>query len=113
MWIQSMTATAIREAYKGLRPASAYARLGDAARSRSEADWLVGINGTRAVSALSEALTERRERSSVGRVQTPTLAIVVHQELAIRAFVARHTGKCLARSPCKAASMLRAGGEPP
>ncbi|CAB3676671.1 DNA topoisomerase [Achromobacter marplatensis] len=89
MWIQSMTATAIREAFKGLRPAAAYARLGDAARSRSEADWLVGINGTRAVSALSEALTERRERSSVGRVQTPTLAIVVHQELAIRAFVAR------------------------
>ena len=89
MWIQSMTPAAIREAYKGLRPASAFARLGDAARSRSEADWLVGINGSRAVSALVEVLTDRRERNSLGRVQTPTLAIVVHQELAIRSFVPR------------------------
>lgn len=89
MWIQSMTPAAIREAFKGLRPASAFARLGDAARSRSEADWLVGINGSRAVSALVEVQTDRRERNSVGRVQTPTLAIVVHQELAIRSFIPR------------------------
>ena len=89
MWIQSMTPAAIREAFKGLRPASAFARLGDAALSRSEAEWLVGINGSRAVSALVEVQTDRRERNSVGRVQTPTLAIVVHQELAIRSFIPR------------------------
>src|SRR5258708_8434495 len=81
LWISSLTPDAIRKGFEQLKPGSDYDPLADAARGRSRADWLVGMNLSRAYSlAYSEEL-------SVGRVQTPTLAMVVERELAIRSFV--------------------------
>jgi DNA topoisomerase-3 len=81
LWISSLTPDAIRKGFDGLRPGAEYDPLADAARGRSRADWLVGMN-------LSRAYTlAYREELSVGRVQTPTLAMVVERELAIRNFV--------------------------
>ncbi len=81
LWISSLTPDAIRKGFAALRPGSDYDPLADAARGRSRADWLVGMNLSRAYSlAYAEDL-------SVGRVQTPTLAMLVERELAIRSFV--------------------------
>ncbi len=85
-WTSSLTAEAIREAYGAMKPGAAYEGLREAARSRQEADWLVGINATRA-----QTLRMRRPGGeagvwSVGRVQTPTLALLVRRELEIRDF---------------------------
>ncbi len=81
LWISSLTPDAIRDGFARLKSSREYDSLGDAARGRSRADWLVGMN-------LSRAYTlAYREELSVGRVQTPTLAILVERELAIRAFV--------------------------
>ena len=83
LWINSMTKAAIREGFEKLRPAAQLERLRDAARSRSEADWLVGMNATRA------ATTRRGWGAgvvSLGRVQTPTLAMIVKREREIQAF---------------------------
>ncbi len=81
LWISSLTPDAIRQGFDALRPGSDYDRLADAARGRSRADWLVGMNLSRAYSlAYGEDL-------SVGRVQTPTLAMIVERELVIRSFV--------------------------
>jgi len=81
LWISSLTPEAIRKGFAALRPGSDYDALGEAARGRSRADWLVGMNLSRAYSI------EYREELSVGRVQTPTLAMLVERELAIRSFV--------------------------
>lgn len=86
MWLQSMTPEAIRDGWKAMRAASEYDRLGDAARCRTESDWLMGINGSRGVTYLQEAMSGFYETSSLGRVQTPTLAIVVDLEDRIRNF---------------------------
>lgn len=86
MWLQSMTPNAIKEAHVKLRAGHEYQNLFDAARCRSEADWLIGINATRASSNLYTHTTGAREKISAGRVQTPTLAIMVERELAIRNF---------------------------
>ncbi len=88
LWLQSMTPQAIRDGFDQLRSDEQMHGLADAARSRSEADWLVGINGTRAMTAFNSRdggffLT------TVGRVQTPTLSIVVEREEKIRKHVAR------------------------
>ncbi|MBY0236760.1 MAG: DNA topoisomerase III [Burkholderiaceae bacterium] len=88
LWLQSMTPQAIREGFEKLRSDAQMLPLADAARCRSEADWLVGINGTRAMTAFNSRdggffLT------TVGRVQTPTLSIVVEREEKIRKHVAR------------------------
>ena len=88
LWLQSMTPAAIRDGFASLRSDAQMRPLADAARSRSEADWLVGINGTRALTAFNSRdggffLT------TVGRVQTPTLAVVVEREEKIRAHRAR------------------------
>src|SRR5437667_4348661 len=84
LWISSLTPDAIRKGFDKLRPGVEYDPLADAARGRSRADWLVGMNLSRAYSlACSEEL-------SVGRVQTPTLAMVVERELAIRSFIPEH-----------------------
>ncbi|MFN3738350.1 DNA topoisomerase III [Hydrogenophaga sp.] len=88
LWLQSMTPAAIREGFERLRSDEQMRGLADAARSRSEADWLVGINGTRAMTAFNSRdggffLT------TVGRVQTPTLSIVVEREEKIRAHKSR------------------------
>src|SRR5438445_1794175 len=88
LWLQSMTPTAIREGFSKLRDDQDLVPLADAAVSRSEADWLVGINGTRTMTAFNSKLGGFY-KTTVGRVQTPTLAIVVERELKIRKFVPR------------------------
>jgi DNA topoisomerase III len=85
LWLSSMTKTAIREAFERLRPAEELHSLEEAARSRSEADWLVGMNATRAASIRLRAAFDGAV--SLGRVQTPTLALVARREEEIRAFV--------------------------
>src|SRR5580693_3616534 len=88
LWLQSMTPQAIREGFQNLRDGSEMAGLADAARSRSESDWLIGINGTRAITKRMFG-SRGRNVASVGRVQTPTLAIVYARELEIRNFKPR------------------------
>src|SRR5437879_9970382 len=80
-----MTSTAMKEAFTGLRPGEEFARLQDAARSRSEADWIVGMNATRAATIRLRSSFDGAV--SLGRVQTPTLAIVARREEEIKAFV--------------------------
>jgi DNA topoisomerase-3 len=101
LWLQSMTPASIREAFERLRTDKEMHPLADAARCRSEADWLVGINGTRAMTAFNSKdggffLT------TVGRVQTPTLAIVVEREERIQQFVARDYWEVHATFGCRA-----------
>ncbi|SDS55691.1 type IA DNA topoisomerase [Opitutus sp. GAS368] len=88
LWMSSMTNEGINEAFKHLRSAAQMQGLADAARCRSESDWLIGINGTR---ALTKRMFGSRAGNvaSVGRVQTPTLAIVYNRELEIRNFKPR------------------------
>ncbi|MBX3225827.1 MAG: DNA topoisomerase 3 [Labilithrix sp.] len=81
LWISSLTAEAIARGFKSLAPGSDFDRLADAARARSRADWLVGMNLSRVYSLLHD------DHLSVGRVQTPTLAMLVQRELEIRDFV--------------------------
>lgn len=88
LWLQSMTPAAIREAFANLREDNDMRPLADAARCRSEADWLVGINGTRAMTAFNSR-DGGFYLTTVGRVQTPTLAIVVEREERIKRFVSR------------------------
>ncbi len=87
-WMQTMTQEGIREAFGHLRDGAEMRGLADAARCRSESDWLIGINGTR---ALTKRMFGSRAGNvaSVGRVQTPTLAIVYARELEIRNFKPR------------------------
>jgi DNA topoisomerase III len=84
LWLNSMTKKAIEQAFAHLRDGEEMKLLEEAARSRSEADWLVGMNATRAASIRLRAAFDGAV--SLGRVQTPTLALVVRRELAIRAF---------------------------
>src|SRR5215208_6543854 len=84
LWLSSMTKSAIAEAFEHLRPGEEMKPLEDAARSRSEADWLVGMNSTRAASIRLRAAFDGAV--SLGRVQTPTLTLVAKREEEIRAF---------------------------
>ncbi len=88
LWLQSMTPASIRDAFTHLRDDRQMLPLADAARCRSEADWLVGINGTRAMTAFNSR-DGGFYLTTVGRVQTPTLAIVVEREERIRRFKPR------------------------
>mgnify|MGYP003382034944 FL=1 len=88
LWLQSMTQGAIRDGFSHLRNGQEMQGLGDAAVCRSESDWLVGINGTRAMTAFNSK-TGGFHLTTVGRVQTPTLAIVVERERKIRKFTPR------------------------
>ena len=85
LWISSMTKQAIREGFEKLRPDEQLEPLREAARSRSEADWLVGMNATRAATIRGRAWVGGVV--SIGRVQTPTLALIVKREREIQAFV--------------------------
>ena len=85
LWLSSMTESAMRQALENLRPASEFALLEEAARSRSEADWIVGMNATRAATIRLRSSFDGAV--SLGRVQTPTLAILTRREEEIRAFV--------------------------
>jgi DNA topoisomerase-3 len=84
LWLNSMTKRAIQEAFEHLRPGEEMAALQEAARSRSEADWLVGMNATRAASIRLRSAFDGAV--SLGRVQTPTLALVARREVEIRNF---------------------------
>ncbi len=88
LWLSSMTNEGINEAFNHLRSAEQMQGLADAARCRSESDWLIGINGTRAMTKRMFG-SRAGNVASVGRVQTPTLAIVYNRELEIRNFVPR------------------------
>ena len=81
LWISSQTDKAIREGFANLKPAKDYDNLFKSAQARSQADWLVGLNVTRALTCKYNA------QLSAGRVQTPTLALVVERENEIRRFV--------------------------
>jgi len=84
LWLNSMTKRAIEAAFSELRPSSEFATLEQAARSRSEADWIVGMNATRAATIRLRSSFDGAV--SLGRVQTPTLAILARREEEIRAF---------------------------
>jgi DNA topoisomerase-3 len=84
LWLSSMTTAAIRHALADLHPRDDYARLEEAARSRSEADWIVGMNATRAATIRLRSSFDGAV--SLGRVQTPTLALIARREEEIRAF---------------------------
>ena len=103
LWLQSMTQGAIRDGFARLRPGRDMEGLGDAAVCRSESDWLVGINGTRAMTAFNSK-TGGFHLTTVGRVQTPTLAIVVEREKKIREFKPRDYWEVEAEFSAKAGS---------
>ena len=88
MWMQSMTDDSIKDAWANLRSEEEMSNLADAAMCRSESDWLIGLNGTRALTAFNSR-NGGFNVTTAGRVQTPTLSIIVERELLIRAFVPR------------------------
>ena len=85
LWLSSMTSRAMKEGFATLRPAEEFATLEEAARSRSEADWIVGMNATRAATIRLRSAFDGAV--SLGRVQTPTLALIARREEEIKAFV--------------------------
>lgn len=101
LWLQSMTPNAIREGFANLRRDEDMLPLADAARCRSEADWLIGINGTRAMTAFNSK-EGGFYLTTVGRVQTPTLSIVVEREEKIKKFVPRDYWEVRAEFVCAA-----------
>ena len=101
LWLQSMTPAAIREGFASLKSDESMLPLSDAAASRSEADWLVGINGTRAMTAFNSKLGGFF-KTTVGRVQTPTLAILVEREAKIRGFKPRDFWEVIGTFDCAA-----------
>ncbi|AVR87011.1 DNA topoisomerase III [Thauera aromatica] len=101
LWLQSMTAQAIRDGFAHLRAAQDVEGLRNAAICRAESDWLIGINGTRAMTAFNSK-TGGFHLTTVGRVQTPTLAMVVEREDKIRKFQSRDYWELEARFGCAA-----------
>ncbi|MDR2603038.1 MAG: DNA topoisomerase 3 [Puniceicoccales bacterium] len=85
LWLSSMTTQGIRDAFERLRSSEEMQHLQDAAKCRSEADWLIGINGTRAVTTKMFPVMARQV-ATVGRVQTPTLAMIVNRDIEIANF---------------------------
>src|SRR6266568_2615267 len=88
LWLQSMTPEAIRAGFENLRSEKEMQPLADAATSRAESDWLVGINATRALTSFNSR-TGGFQKTAAGRVQTPTLAILAGREEKIRSFKSR------------------------
>ena len=101
LWLQSMTPAAIRDGFTQLRSDAEMLPLSDAASSRAEADWLVGINGTRAMTAFNSK-QGGFFKTPVGRVQTPTLAILVEREERIRNFEPRDFWEVIGTFDCAA-----------
>lgn len=97
LWISSLTDRAIRDGFARLRAGRDFDRLAAAARSRAEADWLVGLNATRALTLLGRRGGAGQTLLSVGRVQTPTLALIAEREDAIDAFVSEPFWRVKAR----------------
>src|SRR5947208_2854120 len=100
LWLQSMTPEAIREAFARLRSDAEMQPLASAARSRNEADWLIGINATRAFT-LRLSGGRGSTVTSLGRVQTPTLAIIVDRESTIQEFKPRELNEIISTFRCK------------
>ncbi|ALJ56405.1 DNA topoisomerase 3 [Candidatus Xiphinematobacter sp. Idaho Grape] len=100
LWLQSMTGEAIRAGFQNLRREKDVFPLGEAAICRSEGDWLVGINGTRAMTVFNSG-SGRFRLTPVGRVQTPTLSILVEREEKIHSFTPRAYFEILANFSCK------------
>jgi len=96
LWLQSMTDEAIRDGFSRLRPGEELRGLADAAACRAQSDWLIGMNATR---ALTKRLKSRKEKTawSAGRVQTPTLAMLVDKEVEVLAHVPRPFWRVTAR----------------
>jgi len=96
LWLQSMTKAAIRQGFSALEPGADYDNLGAAAACRSQSDWLIGMNATR---ALTRRLKSRKEKTawSAGRVQTPTLALVVERELEVLSHIPKAYSRLEAR----------------
>lgn len=89
MWIKSMTPTAIREAYENIKDGRFYDRVDDAARCRTEGDFIVGINASRAITAFKSRQERSFQMLAAGRVQTPVLSMITQREDEIRSFVQR------------------------
>ncbi len=106
LWLQSMTQGSIRDGFDGLRTDKSMLPLADAAVCRSESDWLVGINGTRAMTAFNSK-EGGFYKTTVGRVQTPTLAILVEREDRIKKFVSRDYWEVHATFAAAAGSLQR------
>lgn len=87
LWLHALTDQALKRGLANMQPSAAFDPLADAARCRAEADWLVGLNATRALTLVSRKSVRDTPLCSVGRVQTPTLAMLVQREEAIEAFV--------------------------
>src|SRR2546428_6105282 len=111
LWLQSMTPQSIRDGFNSLRADKELLPLADAAKCRSEADWLVGINGTRAMTAFNSK-EGGFYLTTVGRVQTPTLAILVEREEKNAPSRREATGKCTPGLPHGPASTPGAGSIP-
>ena len=90
LWVSSLTQEALKKGFLNLKPGSDFDGLGEAAQARAKADWLVGFNLTRAYSA------KHRTKCSVGRVQTPTLALVVERDGQIESFTPSHYSEVVA-----------------
>ncbi|HXJ60478.1 MAG TPA: DNA topoisomerase III [Verrucomicrobiae bacterium] len=101
LWLQSMTPAAVRDGFNALRTDADMRPLADAAVCRSESDWLVGINGTRAMTAFNSKLGGF-QLTTVGRVQTPTLTILVEREERIKKFVPRNYWEIIGTFQAKA-----------
>jgi DNA topoisomerase-3 len=101
LWLQSMTPQAIKDGFGKLRSDEELLNLANAARCRSESDWLIGINGTRAMTAFNSK-SGGFFLTTVGRVQTPTLSIVVEREELIRKFISRDYWEVTAEFICAA-----------
>ncbi|HEU0008492.1 MAG TPA: DNA topoisomerase III [Verrucomicrobiae bacterium] len=101
LWLQSMTPASIRDGFSRLRSDAEMLPLADAATCRSEADWLVGINGTRVMTAFNSK-GGGFNKTTVGRVQTPTLAIMVEREEKIRKFITRTYWELIGTFTCAA-----------
>ena len=111
LWLTSMTPAAIRDGLRHLRDGSETADLCSAARCRSESDWLIGMNGTRAVTLRTSPA--KGQVSTVGRVQTPTLSLIVQRELDIRNFVPKEYFRLAAEFGLAAGTKKPAKGETP
>lgn len=111
LWLQSMTPASIRDGFEKLRADKDLLPLADAAKSRSEADWLVGINGTRAMTAFNSK-EGGFYLTTVGRVQTPTLTVLVEREERIREFKSRDYWEVHARFGAKAGEYAARWFEP-
>ena len=109
LWLQSMTPQAIKDGFGKLRSDEELMNLANAARCRSESDWLIGINGTRAMTAFNSK-SGGFFLTTVGRVQTPTLSIVVEREELIRKFISRDYWEVTAEFICAAGIYIKADG---